>query len=53
MKEYRVETEKISTVSATMVQKHLTDNAKWGWILKQVVINEATDEYLIIFEKDY
>jgi len=53
MKEYKVETRKISTVSSERVQQCLTQWAETGWILKQIVINEAMDEYMIIFEKDY
>lgn len=52
MKDYRVETEKISTVSAKRVQQCLNDNAETEWILKQIVINESMDEYIIIFERD-
>ena len=53
MKEYKVKTENISIGAAIKVQKCLSDTAKTGWILKQIVINEATDQYIIIFEKDF
>lgn len=52
MKKYIVKTEKISTVSAVMVQKCLNDTVEAGWTFKQIVINEAMDEYMIIFEED-
>ena len=51
MKEYKVQTIRISTISSTAIEIVLNNNAQSGWHLKQIVINESTDQYIIILEK--
>lgn len=51
MKEYKVLTEKISPMASKVIQKCLNGNAYSGWKFKQIVINESTDDYIIILEK--
>ena len=52
MKDYKVRVTGISRVSAVNIESILREELKLGWTMKQIIANEATDEYIIIFKKE-
>jgi len=52
MKEYKVRVTQVGMSSAINIESILREEVKEGWDMRQIVTNEATDQYMIIFERN-